>query len=79
MEASEVERGVYDVAAGEHRGLTADSLAMTITTTMTVIFAGSHFFGGLPRLRFVRSLNGVEERLSGRSLLRLEDTVVFGE
>lgn len=53
MKASEVGRSVYDVATGEHCGLTTGSLAMTITTTMTVGFTGSHFFGGLPRLRFV--------------------------
>lgn len=51
MEASEAGRSVYDVAAGEHCSLTTDSLAMAITTTMTVVFTGSHFFGGLPRLR----------------------------
>ena len=53
MEAREAGRSVYDVAAGEHCSLTADSLAMTITT-MTVVFGGRHFFGGLPQLRFLR-------------------------
>lgn len=52
MEASEAGRSVYGVAAGEHCGLTTDSLAMT-STTMTVVFTGSHFFGGLPRLRLL--------------------------
>ena len=52
--------GVYDVATGEHGRLTADSLAMTITT-LIVGFIGSHFFEGLPRLRFLEvSMESVE-------------------
>jgi len=63
MESREIRRVVYDIAAGEHRCLLSDSLAMTITTTMTVVFlTGSHCFVGLPRLRFLKGFDGVEER-----------------
>jgi hypothetical protein len=53
MEASEAGSIVYGIAAGEDCSLTTSSLAMTIITAMTVVFAGSHFCRGLPRLRFV--------------------------
>lgn len=56
MKASETGRSVYDVATGEHHGLTTNSLAMTITGTVTVVFTGRHFFGDLPRLRFLEEL-----------------------
>lgn len=43
MKASEAESQINDVAAGEDVGLRADNLAMAITTsTLTVIFTGSH-------------------------------------
>jgi hypothetical protein len=58
MEAGETGRSVYDVAAGEHCSLVADSLAMTIIT-MIVVSTGSHVFGGLPRLRFIGNFDEV--------------------
>jgi hypothetical protein len=50
MEACEAESQVDDIAAGEDVGLRAYNLAMAITSTLTVVFTGSHC-GGLPRLR----------------------------
>ena len=51
MEASEAESQIDNIAAGEDVGLGAHNLAMAITTsTLTVVFTGSHC-GGLPRLR----------------------------
>lgn len=42
VETREVHGGVNDVAAGEDVGMVADNLAITITTTMTVVFTGRH-------------------------------------
>jgi hypothetical protein len=51
MESGETRRGVYDVGRGENAGLTSDTLAIAITTTMIVVFtAGRHCVGFLPRL-----------------------------
>jgi hypothetical protein len=60
VEASKAGRVVYNVAAGEHYGLTTDSLAMTITT-MIVVFTGRHFFCGMPRLRYLGGLREIGE------------------
>jgi len=51
METSHSRRAVDAVRRGENVGLTAYTLALTITTTMTLIFTGSHFDVFLPRLR----------------------------
>ena len=62
MEACEAGRSVYDIAAGEHCSLTADSLALTIITT-AVVFTRRHFFGGLPQLRMLVVSKGFEKVL----------------
>lgn len=51
MEPGETRRGIYDVGRGENVGLADDTLAIAITTTMTVVFTGRHVVGLLPRLR----------------------------
>lgn len=51
VETGERRRAVDDVRRGENVGLTAYTLALTITTTMTLVFTGSHWDGFLPRLR----------------------------
>jgi hypothetical protein len=64
MEACEAESQVDNIAAGEDVGLGAYSLAMAITSTLTVVFTGSHC-GGLPRLRREVKL-GKAEWMDGR-------------
>jgi hypothetical protein len=54
VEAGETSRDVDAVSRGENAGSTAYTLAIAITTTMIVGFAGSHCFGFLPRLRWWR-------------------------
>jgi hypothetical protein len=42
---------VYAISTGENIGLASNTLAITITRTMTVVFTGRHFDKALPRLR----------------------------
>ena len=51
VESRETVRGVDAVCRGENAGRAAYTLAIAITTTMIVIFAGSHRCQFLPRLR----------------------------
>lgn len=51
LETRQTGRVIDAVCGGENTGLTACILAMTITTTHTVVFTGSHCFEVLPRLR----------------------------
>jgi hypothetical protein len=44
MESGQTGRRIDDVAAGEDIGLAADSLAIAIITTMTVVFSGCHCY-----------------------------------
>lgn len=59
MEACEAESQIDDVAAGEDVGLRAYNLAMAITSTLIVVFTGSHC-RGLPRLRRGEKLGEAE-------------------
>lgn len=51
MESRKTSGRIDDVAAGEDVGLSANYLAATITTTMTVFHTWSHFSRKLPALR----------------------------
>jgi hypothetical protein len=62
VEASETRRGVYAVGRGENVGLASDSLAIAITTTMSVVCTtGRHCVGFLPRLRWCINCGDVRE------------------
>jgi len=52
VETRKSRRAVDAVRRGENVGLTAYTLAVTITRTMTLVFTGSHFDVFLPRLRW---------------------------
>ena len=58
MKSSQTGRRIDNIAAGEDVGLTTDNLAIAITTTMTIIFTGSHCCRILPRLRWLSNLCG---------------------
>lgn len=60
VESRETVRGVDAVRRGENAGRAAYTLAMAITTTMIVIFAGSH---GCRFFATVASVKGLKVRL----------------
>lgn len=80
VESSQTRGSIDAIRTGENVGLTADNLAIAITTTM-IVDLGSHCYRLLPRLRwemdfqFVYEMRGCRDRRRSSGLIESDEAV----